>query len=190
MATARPVPSPGLFPVEIVPMRRRHLRSVLRIEDLVYPRPWSMSLFLSEMNLRSSRCYLVARSRRDVVGYAGLMMSLDDAHVTTLAVDPGRQRHHVGARLLLALTREALARGAANLTLEVRAGNTAARDLYRRFGFAAVGMRKGYYAESGEDAIVMWAHHVNGPGYGALLDSLERAFGEPTPRTRGAGESR
>mgnify|MGYP001199735723 CR=1 FL=1 len=193
MATARAVPPPGMFPVDIVPMRRRHLRSVLRIEDLVYPRPWSMSLFLSEMNMRSSRCYLVARSRREVIGYAGLMMSLDDAHVTTVAVDPAWQRRHVGARLLLAIAREALARGAANLTLEVRASNVGARDLYRRFGFEAVGLRKGYYADSGEDAIVMWAHHADGPEYGALLDALERTFGDPPPdrsaSTRAPGES-
>ncbi len=181
MAAARPLPPPGAFPVEITAMRRRHLRSVLRIEDLVYPRPWSMSLFLSELNLRSSRCYLVARSRREVVGYAGLMMTLDDGHITTVAVDPVWQRRHVGARLLAALAREAVARGAVNLTLEVRVGNAGARDLYRRFGFEAVGVRKGYYAESHEDAVVMWAHGVNGAEYRALLDSLERTFTSPGP---------
>lgn len=196
MVTARPAraagppPPPGPVPLEVVTMRRRHLRSVLRIEGLVYPRPWSASLFLSEMNQRSTRCYLVARSRREVVGYAGLMMSLDDAHVTTLAVDPGWQRRRVGARLLLALTRESLARGAQNLTLEVRAGNSAARDLYRRFGFEAVGVRKGYYAESGEDAIVMWANGIDGAAYGTLLDSLDRTFAGAPARSRGAGGGR
>jgi len=69
-------------------MRRRHLRSVLRIEAKVYPVPWSMSLFLSELALRSTRAYYVAFVGRQVVGYAGLMMTLDDGHVTTIAVDP------------------------------------------------------------------------------------------------------
>ena len=67
--------------VEIVPMRRRHLRSVLRIEEQVYPRPWTSSLFLSELALRSSRAYCVARVGREVVGYAGVMISFEDAHV-------------------------------------------------------------------------------------------------------------
>ncbi len=124
--------------------------------------------------------------RREVVGYAGLMMSLDDAHITTVAVDPAWQRRHVGARLLLSLVREALARKAANLTLEVRVSNAGARDLYRRFGFEAVGVRKGYYAESGEDAIVMWAHDVKRPAYLALLDSLERTFAGPADLARGS----
>ena len=101
-------------------MRRRHLRSVLRIEARVYPVPWSMSLFLSELALRSTRAYYVAFVGRQLVGYAGLMMTLDDGHVTTIAVDPPWHRHKVGTRLLLALAREALRRGATSLTLEVR----------------------------------------------------------------------
>src|SRR2546421_6863612 len=78
--------------VHVLPMRRRHVRSVLRIEQQVYPRPWSMSLFLSELALRSTRAYFVARVGREIVGYAGLMMTADDAHVTTIAVDPQWQR--------------------------------------------------------------------------------------------------
>ena len=104
-------------------MRRRHVRSVLRIEQQVYPRPWSSSLFLSELALRSTRAYYVARVGRELVGYAGLMMTLDEAHVTTIAVDPRRHRSKIGTRLLLVLAREAIARGATMLTLEVRMSN-------------------------------------------------------------------
>ncbi len=68
-------PKPEALVVHVVPMRRRHVRAVLRIEQQVYPRPWTLSLFLSELALRSSRAYLVARVGRDVVGYGGLMMS-------------------------------------------------------------------------------------------------------------------
>ncbi len=92
-------------------MRRRHLRSVLRIEAKVYPVPWSMSLFLSELALRSTRAYYVAFVGRQLVGYAGLMMTLDDGHVTTIAVDPAWHRHKVGTRLLLALARRPAAGG-------------------------------------------------------------------------------
>jgi [ribosomal protein S18]-alanine N-acetyltransferase len=162
--------------VYVVPMRRRHLRSVLRIEALVYPRPWSHSLFLSELALRGSRSYFVARVGRDVVGYAGLMISGDDAHITTIAVDPAQHRHKIGTRLLLVLTREALARGARHMTLEVRLSNHAAQDLYRRFGFGPVGVRKNYYQETNEDALVMWVHEIDSDDYGALLAALERGI--------------
>ncbi len=160
--------------VHVLPMRRRHLRSVLRIEGLVYPRPWSHSLFLSELALRGSRAYFVARVGRDVIGYAGIMLTGQDAHVTTIAVDPARHRHKVGTRLLLVLTREALARGARNMTLEVRLSNSGAQEMYRQFGYSPVGVRKNYYQETNEDALVMWAHEVDSPDYSALLATLER----------------
>jgi ribosomal-protein-alanine N-acetyltransferase len=159
--------------VHVTPMRRRHVRSVLRIEEQVYPRPWSMSLFLSELALRTTRAYFVARVGREVVGYAGLMMTAEDGHVTTIAVDPKWHRHRIGTRLLLGLAREAIARGAENLTLEVRLSNKGAQELYRRFGFSPVGVRKGYYQETNEDALVMWVHEVNTPEYAELLAGIE-----------------
>jgi len=159
--------------VHVVPMRRRHLRAVLRIEDQVYPRPWSLSLFLSELALRGSRYYLVARIDGAVVGYAGLMVSGDDAHVTTIAVDPAWHRHKIGTRLLLALARQAIARGLRNLTLEVRVSNRPAQALYGRFGFKPAGVRKNYYVETNEDALVMWAEGIDDPAYGRRLDELE-----------------
>jgi ribosomal-protein-alanine N-acetyltransferase len=159
--------------VHVAAMRRRHLRAVVRIEEQVYPKPWSASLFLSELALRTTRAYFVARVGRAVVGYAGIMMAVDDAHVTTIAVDPGWQRRGVATRLMLALAREGIARGARSLTLEVRVTNHAAQDLYRRFGFAPVGVRKNYYQEVNEDAIVMWVHDVDGAEYADLLDRIE-----------------
>jgi [ribosomal protein S18]-alanine N-acetyltransferase len=74
---------------------------------------------------------------------------------------------------LLALARDAVGRGATALTLEVRLSNKAAQEMYRRFGFVPVGIRKGYYADTGEDALVMWAYEVNGPPYSQLLNGLE-----------------
>ena len=128
---------------------------MLRIEQQVYPRPWSASLFHSELALRSTRAYYIARIGRELVGYAGLMMTVDDGHVTTIAVDPEWHRHKIGTRLLLVLAREAIARGAASLTLEVRMSNRGAQELYRQFGFGPVGVRKNYYQEVNEDALVM-----------------------------------
>ena len=157
-----------------MPMRRRHIRAVLRIEQQVYPRPWSSSLFMSELTLRATRAYYVARVGRELVGYVGLMMTLDEGHVTTVAVNPSRHRAKIGTRLMLVLAREAIARGATALTLEVRMSNTGAQDLYRRFGFGPVGVRKNYYQEVNEDALVMWVHEVDQPAYAELLDSIER----------------
>jgi ribosomal-protein-alanine N-acetyltransferase len=158
--------------VVLAPMRRRHLRGVLRIEEAAYPRPWSMALFDSELDQRDQRTYLVAKVDGDVVGYGGVMYVLPDAHVTTIAVAPERRRQAVGTRLLLALCRAAVAKGASALTLEVRLSNDAAQSLYRRFGFVPAGVRKGYYSDTGEDAIVMWAHDVDGAEFGDRLDAI------------------
>ena len=95
--------------------------------------------------------------------------------ITTLAVDPAWHRQHLGTRLLHALATAAIERGAKNLTLEVRASNQAAQELYRSFGFAPAGIRKGYYVETKEDAIIMWANDVDSPGYAERLAALEAA---------------
>jgi ribosomal-protein-alanine N-acetyltransferase len=176
-----PSPRADALDVTISPMRRRHLRAVTRIEQQVYPRPWSMGLFMSELGFRGSRVYVVARVGSSVVGYGGLMLVADDGHVTTLAVDPAWHRHKLGTRLLHVLAAAAVERGAKNLTLEVRASNAAAQALYQAFGFAPAGIRKGYYVETKEDAIVMWAHDVDTPEYAARLDAL--AAGVPGTTT-------
>jgi ribosomal-protein-alanine N-acetyltransferase len=164
---------PQSLEVRITTMRRRHLRSVLRIENTVYPRPWSLGLFMSELAIRTGRVYVVARVGQAVVGYAGLLFSVDDGHVTTIAVDPAWQREKIGTRLLLELSRRAIAQGAKNLTLEVRVSNDGAQAMYKAFGYAPAGVRKGYYIESNEDAIVMWAHDVDLAAYGDRLDEIE-----------------
>ena len=159
--------------VDLVAMRRRHLRGVLRIENQVYPRPWSLGLFLSELALRTTRVYFVAKVGATVVGYAGLMLTGSDGHITTIAVDPAWHRRGIGTRLLLALSRAGVALGCAGLTLEVRMSNDAAQGMYRRFGYAPAGVRKNYYAESNEDALIMWAHDVDLPAYADRLASIE-----------------
>ena len=159
--------------VDLVGMRRRHLRGVLRIENQVYPRPWSLGLFLSELALRTTRVYFVAKVGTTVVGYAGLMLTGSDGHITTIAVDPAWHRRGIGTRLLLAVSRAGISMGCTGLTLEVRMSNDAAQGMYRRFGYAPAGVRKNYYAESNEDALVMWAHDVDLPAYAERLASIE-----------------
>ena len=174
-ATAPFADGAPLADLEIVPMRRRHLRSVLRIEVQSYPKPWTLGLYLSELALGSLRCYLVARSRGEVVGYGGVMYLGPDAHVTTLAVAPEFQRHGIGGRMLLQLARAAIAHGAENLTLEVRVTNEAAIALYRRFGFVPAGVRKNYYAEVNEDALIMWANDIQTDEYAQRLARIAAA---------------
>jgi ribosomal-protein-alanine N-acetyltransferase len=152
-------------------MRRRHIPEVLAIEGRVYPRPWSARLFEDEL-ARRGRAYLVARVGERVVGYAGLLMIADDGHVATLAVDPDWQRRGIARALLGELVISALDLGAEQLTLEVRVSNAGAQDLYRAFGFVPGGARKAYYADNGEDALVMWAHGIRGDDYQQRLASL------------------
>jgi ribosomal-protein-alanine N-acetyltransferase len=173
--------------VELVTMRRRHLRGVLRIEGQVYPRPWSLGLFLSELALRTTRIYVVAKVGVTVVGYGGLMLTGGDGHVTTIAVDPAWHRQGIGARMLLALSRAGVHRGCTGLTLEVRASNEAAQALYRQFGYAPAGIRKNYYSESNEDAIVMWAHDVDLPAYAGRLAAIEAELAGTTTVEGGFG---
>jgi ribosomal-protein-alanine N-acetyltransferase len=161
-------------------MRRRHLAAVLRIERQVYPRPWTIGLYLGELALPASRVYVVARLGSRVVGYGGLMMSLEEGHITTLAVEPALHGHQLGTRLLLHLVRTAVARGATGITLEVRMSNEPAKKLYRRFGFAPAGIRKNYYPEVNEDALVMWAHDVDLPEYAERLAVIEQSLTSPT----------
>lgn len=180
MAQARE-PEPyleAIAEIELTRMRRRHLRRVLAIESRVYPRPWSPSLFLSELAQKSTRSYLVARHAGEVVGYAGMMFMGREAHVTNIAVDPDVHGRKVGTRLLLTIITEAIARGAQLVSLEVRVSNHVAQSMYEKFGFAIVGTRKGYYIETNEDAFIMEAPDVASTQYRMRLSAI-RAELEP-----------
>ncbi len=171
--------------MRVLPMQRKHLRTVLRIEQDAYPRPWSTTLFLSELSQRSTRRYTVGAIGPLIVGYSGLMVVGEEGHVNTLTVDAAWRRRGVATLLLADLARAAVARGVRHLTLEVRAGNSGAQALYHKFGFAPVGLRRNYYAETGEDAIVMWVHDIDAHSYlerlAKLLEALEPEKGTLQP---------
>lgn len=166
----RPDTSPVLT---VEAMRRRDLGAVMAIEQVAYPRPWTVGVFQSEIDQarRGDRHYLVARSGGELVGYAGLMFVVDDAHVTNIAVAASHRRAGVGTRLLAELAWAAVGRGCQGLTLEVRASNESAQALYRSFGFVPAGVRKRYY-ENTEDAIVMWCTDIAEPAYRERLAEL------------------
>ena len=178
VASDRKLDDARLEPVVITTMRRRHLRNVLRIEEKTSTTPWSLGLFLAEVR-REEREYLVALSGSQVVGFAGLLYVVGEGHITTVAVDPEMQGGRIGTRLMLVLTRRAIAHDSDSITLEVRASNAPALALYRRFGFAPSGVRKDYYKDPTEDALVLWAHDVDTPAYADRLSVIETQL--PTP---------
>ena len=159
----------GLVTVSIREMADGDLPEVLALERLVYSQPWSEALFAEELR-QPSREYVVAEVGGAVVGYAGMLIVDQDAHVTTIAVDPAGRRQRIGSRLMLALVDRALAAGARHMTLEVRMSNVDAQRLYERFDFTPVGKRKNYYRD--EDALVMWATGIDGDEHRARMAAL------------------
>ena len=159
-------------------MRRRHLRGVMAIERQAYARPWSPNLFLAEISEPNNRHYLVARIEREVVGYAGLICYGDEAHITNIAVDPMRQGHGIAHRLLLEQLAAAETMGAHAVSLEVRVTNWRAQRVYARFGFHPVGIRRNYYADLHEDALIMWTDDVRTPGYRERLAAVAATLPE------------
>jgi ribosomal-protein-alanine N-acetyltransferase len=105
----------------------------------------------------------------EIVGYGGIWVTVDEGHITTIAVAPAHRGRAIGELLLNGLIDQALELGAANLTLEVRVSNTVAQNLYHKYGFSAVGRRKHYYTDNNEDALIMWTDRITSAEYQALL---------------------
>lgn len=171
--------------VQVAPMRRRHLRGVMAIEQQTNPRPWSLGLFMGELRMPTSRHYVVALDGHEVVGYCGLMVTGDEGHITNIAVDPVCRRRSIATKMMLTTMATARDLGLQGVTLEVRVSNTAAQELYRHFGFAPGGIRRNYYSEVKEDALIMWAHDLDDDHYDARLAGvaarLELGSGNRSP---------
>jgi [ribosomal protein S18]-alanine N-acetyltransferase len=140
------------------PLRYDDLAAVLDLERTLFPDDaWSPGMFAEELALQGNgRHYVAAEEGITLVGYAGMMLPGGrQAEVLTLAVDERHWGHGIGSALLTDLLDEATGRACQEMFLEVRADNPRAQDLYRRYGFEHVGIRRGYYQPSGTDAIVM-----------------------------------
>ena len=170
--------------VRIAPLRRRHLRRVMRLERATDFATWSSGVFLNEL-AAAHRCYLAALGPpvlgpgRAVLGYAGTLQVGPDVHVTRVVVDAAARRTGIGTRLLLVLARVARARGAEAMTLEVAASNAPAIALYERFGFVTEGRRENYYAELGEDALVLWMSDLATDAAARRLDAVDASLDPP-----------
>lgn len=137
-------------------MTLKDLDDVMAIEVISYPTPWSRRAFESELTENDYAHYYVARQEGEIIGYVGMWVILNESHITNIAVHPDHRRQGVGRKLLETMFEEAKEKGANKMTLEVRISNLPAQDLYKKLGFVARGIRKGYYTDLNEDAIVMW----------------------------------
>ena len=146
----------GLVSIQLRRLELGDLDAIERIERASYPTPWSRSMFASELAKPSSLSFGALDDTGRLVGYLVLSRYVDAWHVMNVAVDPARRRQGIASALLhrlLDLTRDDAQRG---YTLEVRVSNVGAISLYERFGFRAKGVRRGYYTDNREDALIMW----------------------------------
>lgn len=137
--------------------------AVAAIDALGSSRPWSADLFAGELTQAVPHHYVVASEGPRIVGFAGSIVMVDDLHITNIAVDPAFRRRGIAIELMVSLIEYARGADVNGVTLEVRASNDAALALYRRFGFAPEGVRKGYYQEPTEDALLLWLRDLDRP---------------------------
>jgi ribosomal-protein-alanine N-acetyltransferase len=140
--------------ITIEPMSIDHIPQVYALERVCFTAPWDLSAYLGELR-NPSAYYLVAMEGHHLLGYGGMWVVEENAHVVTLAVRPDSRRGGLGRKLMDGLLAEARRRGAREVTLEVRAGNTPAQQLYTSMNFITVARRRGYYPDNNEDALVM-----------------------------------
>ncbi len=177
-----------MFYVE--PMRQSDVATVAAIERIIFTMPWSSNAFGYELRANPLSHYFVARTRSvkpgidangldpSIIGYGGFWMMLDEAHICTLGVHPDWRRRGVG-ELLLSSMIEAAARLNANVvTLEVRVSNLPAQRLYEKYGFSTVGVRKGYYSDNQEDALIMTTEPIAEAAYQSRFNRLRRMLRE------------
>ncbi len=154
---------------------------VMRIERASFPAPWPASAYRYELTRNNLCSYLVlcqGTDQGDVLAYGGFWLILDEAHISTIAVHPEWRGRGLGEAMLIALIDTAILRGAGELTLEVRVSNVVAQGMYRKHGFVQVGLRKRYYSDSKEDALIMTTPRVAQPPFLARCAALKETLRE------------
>ncbi len=146
--------------------------AVRAIERDSFSTPWPPHAYRTELETNRMAHYIVARHGDRVVGFAGMWLMVDEAHITTFAVQRDWRRKRIGERLLLALLDLARARGAHEATLEVRPSNAPARRLYEKYGFRPVGIRPRSYSDNNEDALIMTTEPLEGRSMRARISRL------------------
>ncbi|MGI6296695.1 MAG: ribosomal protein S18-alanine N-acetyltransferase [Armatimonadota bacterium] len=159
--------------VDIRRMQPEDVPSVMVIERECFTAPWRESSYLTELSNRSAY-YVVACVDDEIVGYAGQWVIMDEAHITTLGVAKQYRGRAIGEQLLIAMLEEAVRQNAKRATLEVRDSNIIAQNLYHKYGFQTVAIRRGYYTDNHEDAQVMWVENISSIEYDARLTELKQ----------------
>ena len=139
-------------------MREEDIDQVLEVEHASFTTPWSKEAFYNEIVTNKFAVYIVIEKDQQVIGYCGVWLVVDEAHVTNVAVLPEFRGKKLGETLMRGLMLVARDRGAKSMTLEVRVTNQIAQSLYRKLGFQNGGIRKNYYSDNQEDALVMWVN--------------------------------
>ena len=137
-------------------MKSSDIDQVLIVENLCFTIPWSFQSFVNELTYNKFAHYHVARHSEMIIGYSGLWKVLDEGHITNIAVHPDFHRQGVASKMLESLMQFSIENEIASLTLEVRKSNIPAQNLYKKYGFTEAGIRKAYYSDNHEDAIIMW----------------------------------
>jgi ribosomal-protein-alanine N-acetyltransferase len=164
--------------LEVEPMRLPDLDAVREIERRSFSTPWPAHAYPAEIETNRLAHYRVARLDGRIVAFAGIWLMLDEAHITTFAVDPDFRRRSIGERLLLAMLELAIDKRAREATLEVRLSNVAARRMYEKYGFRPVGLRPRYYSDDNEDALIMTTEPLAEPAMQARLARLRTSLEE------------
>ncbi|MFZ3130669.1 MAG: ribosomal protein S18-alanine N-acetyltransferase [Desulfosporosinus sp.] len=139
------------------PMHIDDLETILEIERVSFAIPWSLESFKAELKDNEYARYLCIELEDQVIGYMGLWFILDEGHIMNIAITPNHRGQHWGEYLMRSVMNKMVDEGMERMTLEVRASNSLAQSLYKHLGFTIAGVRKGYYADTGEDALIMWA---------------------------------
>ncbi|MCC3382018.1 ribosomal protein S18-alanine N-acetyltransferase [Paenibacillus farraposensis] len=138
-------------------MQLDDIPDVLEIEHEAFTLPWTEEAFRNELTLNHFAKYMIMELNGQAIGYAGMWTVMDEAHITNIAVREAFRGRKLGDRLLDELMQTASYLGMERMTLEVRVTNRVAQSLYEKKGFKPAGIRKGYYSDNNEDAVIMWA---------------------------------
>ncbi|WP_158738713.1 ribosomal protein S18-alanine N-acetyltransferase [Alteribacillus sp. YIM 98480] len=139
-------------------MEEKDLEGVLRVEHNAFQIPWTRYAFVNELTNNQFAHYLVAEWEEEIIGYCGVWIIIDEAHITNIAVHSSYRGRKIGETLLVNALEMAFTYGAKTMSLEVRVSNMTAQSLYKKLGFQAGGIRKNYYTDNYEDALVMWVN--------------------------------
>lgn len=140
-------------------MKKADVRSVYEIEVLSFRTPWSFRSLMGELK-NSVAHYTVLEKDGEIIGYCGMWVLFEEAHIANIAITPKERGHGYGKQLLHASMRVAASFGAEMMTLEVRETNTVAQRMYDEMNFVQQGRRKRYYTDTGEDALILWNHDM------------------------------